>query len=240
MVIGDVHHHTGLAVEGLERIEMEFGRAVDQVFSLGNLGLFLDESDWEFPTGPTKYRQPEESPKIREAWKNWRWPLSMIAGNHEPFHRLRDWPPEYFQGKLEFTNAGELKHSLGGFRVAGLSKIFHPDELEFLTVLERRTMKLPPVKSWPEMVPLVRSGKISRSRLIYYKQTEIEQMKRLPFRPHLLLLHDWPSAPEHIAQVYERRSEAEIVAASKSPYVSVVDITLAFRFSTGGIPKSSP
>ena len=36
-VIGDVHHHIGLAVEGLERIESELNRPIDQVFSVGDL-----------------------------------------------------------------------------------------------------------------------------------------------------------------------------------------------------------
>lgn len=105
-VIGDVHHHIGLAAEGLSRIENEFGRPVAQVFSIGDLGLFLDEPDWGFLTGPTKYRKPEDSPAIRAAWKSWRWPLSAIAGNHEPFHRLRNWDASYFSFKLDYTNAG--------------------------------------------------------------------------------------------------------------------------------------
>jgi hypothetical protein len=214
-----VHHHVALAAEGLERIESELGRAIDQIFSVGDMGLFLDESDWEFLTGPKKYRCPEESPKIREAWQAWRWPLSMIAGNHEPFHRLRDWQPDHFLHKLEFTNAGEMEHEISGLRVAGLSGIYHPQELQFLTPLERRTIKLPPVETWADMVPLVQSGKISRSRLTYYKAHEIELMKRLDFRPHLLLLHDWPVAPGHIRHVYDRRPEAEIATACKAPFV---------------------
>jgi hypothetical protein len=86
-VIGDVHHHIGLAAEGLVRIEQELGQPVAQVFSVGDLGLFLDESDWDFLTGPKKYRKPDDSPKIRAAWKSWHRPLSAIAGNHEPLHR---------------------------------------------------------------------------------------------------------------------------------------------------------
>ena len=122
-VIGDVHHHIALAAEGLSRIENETGRAIAQVFSVGDLGLFLDEEDWNFLTGPKKYRAPEESPAIRRAWKSWRWPLSMIAGNHEPFHSLRDCDASYFSFKLEFTNAGKLTHSVSGLEVAGLSGI---------------------------------------------------------------------------------------------------------------------
>ena len=218
-VIGDVHHHIGLAREGLERVEVELERPIAQVFSVGDLGLFLDESDWEFLTGPKKYRCPEESPKIRRAWEEWRWPISMIAGNHEPFHRLRDWQPEYFLHKLAFTNVGEMKHAIGGLRVAGLSGIYHPDELQFVPPLERRKMKLHQVETWSDMVPLVQTGKISRSRLTYYKETEIETMKRLDFRPDLLLLHDWPTKPPHIQRSHGRRPEAEIVAACKPAFV---------------------
>lgn len=216
-VIGDVHHHIGLAAEGLERIENEMGHRIDQVFSVGDLGLFLEEEDWEFLTGPKKYRSPAESPRIRRAWEAWRWPLSMIAGNHEPFHRLRDWDPSHFSSKLHYTNAGELTHAIPGLRVAGLSGIFHPEEMEFLTPLERRTKKLPDVSSWPEMVELARENHISRNRLTYYKEFEVRQMKALS--PHLLLLHEWPVPPAHISRAYARRPEAEIVAATRPPFV---------------------
>jgi hypothetical protein len=218
-VIGDVHHHIGLAAEGLSRIENEFGRPVAQVFSIGDLGLFLDEPDWGFLTGPKKYRKPEDSPAIRAAWKSWRWPLSAIAGNHEPFHRLRNWDASYFSFKLDYTNAGELAHKVPDLRVAGLSGIYHPQEMEFVTALEARTMKLPRVETWPEMVSLTETNKISRSRLTYYKEFEVEHMKALDFTPDLLLLHDWPVTPPHVGQSYPRRPEAEIVEALRPPFV---------------------
>lgn len=216
-VIGDVHHQLGLAAEALSRIEGDIGRPIAQVFSVGDFGLFLDEEDWAFLTGPKKYRAPEDSPRIRSAWKSWRWPLSVIAGNHEPFHRLRDCDASYFSFRMEYTNAGELAHSVPGLRVAGLSGIYHPNEMEFLTPLERRTMKLPAVESWPQMVALARENKISKSRLTYYKEFEVEHVKTL--HPQLLLLHDWPAAPRHIRHVYERRPEAEIVDATRPAFV---------------------
>ena len=218
-VIGDVHHHIGLAVEGLERIESELNRPIDQVFSVGDLGLFLNESDWDFLTGPKKYRTPEESPAIRDAWARWRWPFSVIAGNHEPFNRYRDWDPAAFSFQLEYTNAGELPHSVPQLKVAGLSGIYHPQALEFLTDTESRSKGFPTVSSWPEIVRLVENKRISPSRLSYYKEFEIEILKSLDFTPDLLLLHDWPVAPPHISNLYLRRPEAEIVAALKPKFV---------------------
>ena len=218
-VIGDVHHHIGLAAEGLDRIENELGRPVSQVFSVGDLGLFLDEKDWNFLTGPKKYRKPENSPQIRAAWKAWRWPLSAIAGNHEPFHRLRDWDASYFSFKLDYANAGELAHKIPGLRIAGLSGIYHPQEMEFMTAMEARTMRLPHVETWPEMVRLAETNKISRSRLTYFKEFEVEYMKLLDFTPDLLLLHDWPTKPAHIGGIYPRRPEAEIVEALRPTFV---------------------
>ncbi len=219
VVIGDVHHHIGLAAEGLERIEADLGRPISQVFSVGDLGLFVDEGDWAFLTGPKKYRCPEDSNMIRASWEAWRWPLSAIAGNHEPFHRLRDWDASHFSNKLEYTNAGELAHKVPGLRVAGLSGIFHPQEMEFVSALESRTLKVPPVATWPEMVRLAEKNIISRSRLTYFKESEIDHLKFLNFTPHLLLLHDWPVAPPHIAQIYTRRPEAEIVGSLRPPFV---------------------
>ena len=201
VVVGDVHHHIGLAAEGLERIEMETGRRIAQVFSVGDFGLFLDESDWEFLTGPKKYRAPGASPGIRAAWETWHWPLSLIAGNHEPFHLLRDWNPSVFSFKLEYTNAGELKHTIPGLRVAGLSGIYHPAEMEFFRELDRNNRKLPRTITWPDMVRLARLGTIRRSRLTSYKQYEVDQLCTLKVSPHLLLLHDWPAPPAHIQQI---------------------------------------
>lgn len=230
-VIGDVHHQIGLAAEGLSHIETSFGRPISQVFSVGDLSLFLDEADWEFLTGPKKYRVPEESPRIRSAWNSWRWPLSFIAGNHEPFHRLRDWDGAYFSGQLEFINAGKLAHSIPGLKVAGLSGIYHPLELEFLTPQERRTMKLRTPVSWPQMVTLARENKISKSRLVYYKEFEVDQVKSL--HPHLLLLHDWPVVPPHIHHVYERRPEAEIVEVARPNFVCCGHHHTAADFQVG-------
>ncbi len=230
-VIGDVHHHPGLACEGLDRIEQENGRVISQVFSVGDLGHFLDEKDWEFLTGPKKYRAPEDSPAIRRAWKSWRWPLSMIAGNHEPFHRLRDWDASYFYFKLEYTDAGKLTHSVPGFEVAGLSGIYHPQEMEFVTPQERRTMKLGTADSWPAMVALAQEKRISISRLTYYKEFEVEHIKSLS--PHLLLLHDWPAAPPHIRQIYARRPETEIVEASRPDFVCCGHHHMAADFLVG-------
>lgn len=210
-VIGDAHHHIALAAEGLERLETELGRPIAQVFSVGDLGLFLDEDDWEFLTGPKKYRAPEASPGIRRAWSEWRWPLSMVAGNHEPLHRLRDWDAANFSFKLDYTDAGELAHRVPGLRVTGLSGIYHPQEMEFLTPLERQMLKTPPVDSWPAMVALAQENRIRRSRLAYYKEAEVAHVKSLP--TDLLLLHDWPVAPPHLRHDYPRRPEAEIVAA---------------------------
>lgn len=219
VVIGDVHHHLWLAVDGLRRIEAESGRSIDQVFSVGDLGLFLDESDWAFLTGPSKYRRPEDSKKIREAWEQWRWPLSAIAGNHEPFNRLRDWDAAFFSFKMEYTDAGELVHSIPGLRVAGLSGIFQPEETDFVSAVERSNRKLPRADSWPDMVAFAESNRISRSRLTYYKEFEVERLKSLDFAPHLLLLHDWPVSPEHISERHSRRPEAEIVRALNPEYV---------------------
>jgi len=219
VVIGDVHHHIGLAVEGLGRIEAELNRPIDQVFSIGDLGLFLDESDWDFLTGPKKYRKPEESPAIRAAWKKWRWPLAAIAGNHEPFNRYRDWDAAFFSFRLEYTNAGELTHRLPDLKVAGLSGIYHPQEMEFVSVHEARILKLPRAELWPEMIRLAEAHKISRSRLTYYKEFEVEYLKGLSFTPHILLLHDWPVAPPHLKQIHPRRPEAEIVEALHPSFV---------------------
>jgi hypothetical protein len=95
VVIGDVHAKVALA-----RVEQEQGRKIAQVFSVGDFGLFLSESDWDFFTGPARHKHPDWSPEIRKAWTRWQWPLAMIGGNHEPWHRLRVFDPGNFGDKL--------------------------------------------------------------------------------------------------------------------------------------------
>ena len=218
-VIGDVHAGIGLAMEGLERIETELGRPIDQVFSVGDLSFFLQEEDWEFLTGPEKYRRPALSATLREEWARWHWPLAAIAGNHEPFNRLRNWDAAYFDSKLTYTHAGELQHSIPGLRVAGLSGIYHPENMQFMSALDVRTQKIHTPTCWEDMVKLVEEKKISRNRLTYYKEFEVEFLKKLSFTPDLLLLHDWPAQPPYIKHGYARRPEAEIVEALQPTFV---------------------
>lgn len=162
VVMGDVHAHVALAAEALERIEAERGRPVAQVFSVGDLGMFLDVDDWRWLTGPKKHRHPEWSAAIARAWEAWRWPLSAIAGNHEPFGPLRAWDPGHFGGKLAYTNAGELAHSIPGLRVYGLSGIHHPDHLRFHAPEEARRPDRP--RDWPTLVAAVEAVATASTR----------------------------------------------------------------------------
>ncbi|MDZ4816858.1 MAG: metallophosphoesterase [Verrucomicrobiota bacterium] len=157
-VIGDTHHHIELALEGLRRLEGDLGRSLGMVASVGDMGLFFDEEDWSYLTGPAKYRHPEASPSIRHAWKDWPWPTIAIAGNHEPFNRLRHFEPSYFDGKLHYLNAGEFHHSLPGLRVCGLSGIYHPNHLEFLSEEIKKIGHHPKPVSWADLLEWVRQG----------------------------------------------------------------------------------
>ena len=76
-VMVDVHSQISLAAEGLEHIESERERPVDQVFSVSDLWLFLHEGDWKFLTRPKKYRHCEDCSKIRDAYTQWSWRPSV-------------------------------------------------------------------------------------------------------------------------------------------------------------------
>ncbi|MFQ3577667.1 MAG: hypothetical protein SNJ52_01475 [Verrucomicrobiia bacterium] len=214
-VIGDTHTELAQARDLLLAAEIRCGRKFAHVFSVGDLGLFLSAQDWNFLTGPKKHRHPERSEELRAVWEAWPWPTSQIAGNHEPFNRLRDWQPEYFGGKLSYTHAGAVPHDIPGLRVAGLSGILHPEHLDFQTIEERRTQicNAPCPQSWAHMVELVRKGHITPKRLTYYHEDEIELVKSLPRHPHLLLTHDWPVKPAYAREVHPRRPEGEILDA---------------------------
>ncbi|MGF1678197.1 MAG: metallophosphoesterase [Candidatus Methylacidiphilales bacterium] len=211
VIVGDIHHEIALAVEGLERLEIELGRSIDQVFSVGDLGLFLEPEDWDFLTGPKKYRHPDLSPVIKRAWEGWCWPLAAIAGNHEPLHIYRSGDWSLFGEKFSYTHAGELSHGIPGMHVAGLSGIYHPDCAQFITLEEKNNGRFPcgPV-GWPEMVDLVRKGLVKAKRLTYFKEEEVARLKSLPPRPHILLTHDWPMQPPWHRPAHPRRPEAEV------------------------------
>ena len=213
VVIGDVHARVELALRGLLELEQELGRPIDQVFSVGDFGLFLREEDWNWLTGPSRHQHPEWSPRIRAAWDKWPWPVSMIGGNHEPYLRLRVFDRDYFGRKLDYTNAGMLVHFIPGLRVCGLSGIYHPQFLAYSTNLDLRPLSGRRLNSWEQVMDAVKERHLSAKRLTYYKQEELDEMRNLPPEPHLLLLHDWPQAPEFTKFRYDRRPETEIVAA---------------------------
>ncbi len=135
------------------------------MFSVGDVGLFLDRDDWNYLTGPSKHRHPEWSSLIAAAWEQWRWPLAIIGGNHEPYHRLRTFDPAHFGSKLTYTNAGALKHQVDGLNVYGLSGIYHPDHLSFGPSVRRGE---PKPRSWDDLVHLAKGNKEALKRLTYY------------------------------------------------------------------------
>ena len=184
VVIGDVHAQVALALRALTQIEQERGRRIAQVFSVGDLGLFLCEEDWSFFSGPARHRHPEWSPAIWEAWNLWQWPLAMIGGNHEPWHKLRVLDPGYFGGRLTYTNGGVLAHNLSGLIVVGLSGIRREPK-------EERSAEL----SWQEIVAQCRWGKINRKELSYYRSQDVTAAANVG-PAHILLTHDWPTDPD--------------------------------------------
>jgi len=210
VVIGDVHSEIALAVKALERLEDEHG-PIDQVFSVGDFGLFCDEADWDWLTGPKKYRHPEKSKQIARAWKAWRWPLGMIAGNHEPFHHLRETGGAHYQGKLTYTDGGALHHAIEGLLVGGLSGIYHPEHLEFFNLPERNGACRHYERSWPGLVQACRDQKASPKRLTYFKQQELRKLLELGGSPQILLTHDWPVTPEGLEDLWDRRPEGELL-----------------------------
>jgi lariat debranching enzyme len=215
-VIGDVHGEIPLALHALDQIEQQAGEPIVQVFCVGDFGLFLDPNDWAYLTGPKKYRFPENTSRIVAAWRDWRWPLAMIGGNHEPMNRLRAFDSEWFGPRFTYTDGGELDHCVPGLRVYGLSGIYHPESLEF-PPNDYRDRHLPPrTRTWAAMVDLVGTGRISSKQLSYYKRDDIDRLNALPPEPHLLLTHDWPFPPAHLPPETDRRTERELVDVLRS------------------------
>jgi hypothetical protein len=184
VVIGDVHGQVALALKALLRIEQEQGRRIAQMFSVGDFGLFLSERDWDFFTGPARHKHPDWSPAMRDAWTRWPWPLAMIGGNHEPWHKLRVFDSGYFGEKLSYTNGGVLPHSLSGLIVVGLSGIQRKSEETHSAV-----------PTWQETLAQCQARKIGRRALTYYGPEDVTAAANAG-PAHILLTHDWPTDPE--------------------------------------------
>jgi hypothetical protein len=212
VVVGDIHSRIQEAFNALEKIELQFQRSIAQVFCVGDLGLFLDPGDWKFLTGPKRYRRPQDTPAIRAAWEAWRWPLATIAGNHEPFNRLRNFNPAWFAHKLTYTNAGMLSHSISGLRVAGLSGIFH---LEDFGDLRQFQPSIP--DHWAFLLDRVAQNKSSPKTLTRYRFFEVIKMLGLA-SPHLLLTHDWPVRPDFIEKDRDIYPELSVTVALRPQF----------------------
>ena len=202
VVIGDAHDNVRFALESLLRLEKEQGVRISQVFSVGDLGLFLEASDWNFLTGPSKYRRPERSEEIRLAWDAWPWPLATVGGNHEAWGRLRDFDPGYFGNKLSYTDAGLLKHSLTGLLVAGISGI---------KATGNNPARNPPEnKSWRQIMASYKYGKLSPKALSHYRMADIDAALKIG-SAHVVLTHDWPVDPPNCRDPGLHRPEMDII-----------------------------
>ena len=202
-VLGDIHGHWKLALGGLICLQRERDIQIDQLFCVGDLGLFLTKEDWAYLTGPRKYKHPEWSSLIRAVWKVWSWPIAAIGGNHEPWHRLRVFDSEYFANKLTYTNAGLLSHRLDGLRVVGLSGIRGSDH------------SFHDASPWMERLTGVRAGLHSRKVLTYYTQSDLELALRAG-PAHIVLTHDWPVVPDH-KPVTSLAAEPRVIMETLSP-----------------------
>jgi hypothetical protein len=209
VVIGDVHDRIDLALEFLLQLENELQQVITQVFSVGDFGLFLDEKDWDWLTGPSVYRRSQRTLTIRQAWAAWPWPLATIIGNHDCTDRLRDFHPAYFDNKLSYTNAGLLEHRLPGLRVAGLSGINYAGT---------NPARTPPAgKAWSEIVAMCNLDKLSPRALTYYREADVDELLKVK-TPHIVLTHDWPIDPPHSRTPGEYRPEKSIIELLRPQY----------------------
>jgi hypothetical protein len=225
VVMGDVHANISLAKESLQLIEYEKGRNIAQVFSVGDFGLFLEEADWAWLSGPSRHRFPEKSKAIRETWEQWPWPTAMIGGNHEPMNRLRSGGHSGYGSKLTYCHAGVLPTSVEGLTVYGLSGILAETHQEFP----------PGISSWEQWMAHNSEPGVFMKRWSYYKQTEIEYLKRLPKHPDILLTHDWPKTPSFLPKDRRQstRPEGELVCTLEPRLVFCGHMHHPEKFSMG-------
>lgn len=227
VAVGDLHAQLPLALRGLRQLEAEFAAPIQQVFAVGDVGLFLTPADWRFLTGPSKHKHPEHSAAIAKAWAAWPWPFAMIGGNHEPYHQLRALEPGQFGPAFSYTNAGNLPQTIPGLRVYGLSGIYHPAHYD--TKARHGGWD---AKAWRQLVARVRQGAVSPKELTYYKRAEVEALAKLAPPPELLLLHDWPFPPSRITDAHER-PERYLVERFSPPWVCCGHHHTPSRFPLG-------
>ncbi len=103
---------------------------------------------------------------------------------------------------LTYTDAGLLKHSLPGLRVAGLSGI---------NAAGSNPARIPPEnKTWPQIVALRKYGKISPKAFTHYRPSDVDAVLKLG-QISMTLTHDWPVDPPNIRTPGLHRPEKIIV-----------------------------
>ena len=127
VVVGDVHGELPVAAGALDRLEKELGRPIAHVFSVGDFGLFLKESDWKWLSGPKHHRHPEKSAAIARAWK--KLALASLDDRGQPRALSTSCASSseaaFARPARPTPTAGELRHRIPGLRVVGLSGILH-------------------------------------------------------------------------------------------------------------------
>ncbi len=184
--VGDVHGKMHRMVEQVEQAAAAAGVEVELVLQVGDFEPHRHDDDVASMAAPSRYRVLGDFPDFHARTASFPWPVLFVGGNHEPYGWLEHHPggAELIPGCRYLGREGLWEHR--GLRVAGLSGIMRPDQID---------QHRPHVRAF---------ATTSNKRFIGYTREEIGRLmdRCQDAAPHVLLLHEWPrvalGSPERV------------------------------------------
>ena len=172
--IGDVHGQMNKMVSLLQGRESSKNIKLDFVLQVGDFEPHRDENDLNTMAAPAKYRKLGDFHNYYQNILKFPWPVYFIAGNHEPYGFLDQYP----EGAEICSNCHYIgranSFSINDIQVSGLSGIYKEDAF---------------IKKRPDISEIEH---ISNKHYIYFTDNEVDKL--IDFgKTDILLLHDWPA-----------------------------------------------
>ena len=179
--VGDVHGHVDKMVAMLKELEKSLNIGFSFILQVGDFEPIRDENDLRSLPGPSKYKKLGEFPFYYKKQKKFPWPIYFIAGNHEPYLFLEQYP-----------DGGEICNNL--YYIGRANKI-NVNNIEIVGLSGKYVEK----KFQKERPDLTAIEYISNKEFIYFNENDVEKLIELG-KTDILMMHDWPRgiiAPEH-------------------------------------------
>lgn len=176
--LGDLHGHLDAGIQLLQEVERRLKLRISFVLQTGDFEAHRYTSDLESMYAPFRHKQMGDFHAYHDGLKHVPWSMYFIGGNHEPYGFL-----DAFPGGIEIARNVHYLGRAGckqieGLHVAYLTGCFDERVLK-ITTEERASRDA----LFPKPYPYA---------LARYLQSEVDALMVAPFRPDVLLIHEWP------------------------------------------------